>query len=288
MNRRATLSLTALLTLTLMAAALPAAGAQENATPARQGNAGSAQAQGIADNADVEFRLHAEDSATVTITQSWQGERAQDMRQSLDTFFGAANGTLTDEEVERIERATEQDVNNQTLPLFFFDERPVQIASVELQIEGAAGDVESRQPLTMRHVMDLNLQAAPGAQEHNLTISPLWPGQVNVSAAEGWHIAQNETLQGSPGANATGSFTAGQSMTVTFVAGQAPGADSAANQDEQPTGDGSEQPEEATGEGGAQPGERPATIPGPAGLLTLAALAAAAGLVAIGAARRRS
>lgn len=277
MHQKLTLSLTALLTIIMLTAGGVAA--QGNAaSPAGQTGAANSQAQsGAADTADVEFTLVSPEEATVTVRQEWQGQKAHSMRQSLDAFFGAGDGNLTADEVDRIERASEDDVRNRTLPLFFMDGNPMNVTEVRLEIENASGPVSSTQPLTMQHELRLAIQAAPDAQEYTLRVSPLWPGEIRVTAPAGWHIAEDEGLQGSPGANATGVFVAGQDRTVTFVEGEPPMEGGLEASPDNASGNG--EPQESTG--GARPGERPATIPGPAGILTFVALAAAAGLAIV-------
>lgn len=243
MARRTPCKLAIMAAITITLATLPAAGAQSS---------------GVADEAVVDFTLVDETSATVTIEQRWDGDNAKGMRQSLDVFFGAGDGTLAPSEVEQIAEASEDDVRGQALPLFAFDGAPVKVKEVNISIHNASGPVESFDTVRMTHKLDLELTPAAG-ENHTLTLSPFWDGRVAIHAPEGM-VVQGETGLGSPTGSGTrdlsGSLAARTHTNVTFA--PAP----------EQTGSGlAGDPEESVDAG---PGQTPNTIPAP-GLVALAA-----------------
>lgn len=246
MARRNTCKLAILIAITITLTAVPSALAQNS---------------GVADEAVVDFTLTADDSATVTIEQRWDGENAKGMRQSLDVFFGAGDGTLAPGEVEDIADASEKDIQGQALPLFTYDDAPVKVRSVDITIHNASGLVTSTDTVRMSHKLELELKPAAG-DNHTLTVSPFWDGRIDVHAPEGVIIVHESGL-GSPTGTETrdlgGSLAARTNATLTFA--PAP---------EQTGGSGlAEDPEESTG---AAPGKTPNTVPGPGIVLVAAGL----------------
>jgi hypothetical protein len=232
------------------------------------GLAPAVAAQGTATDADLRIEIESPDRAVATVEQRWDGAAAKSMRQSLDVFFGTGDGVLAESEVERIARATETDMRNQTLPFVSFDGQSSRVRDVQLSFEGAAGQANASTPLVMKHVIRLDLLPGDG-EEHTLTVDPLWNGTVHVVAPASW-AAQGGNASGN---EATAEMAADTPVTFTFVPGAAePGT--------RPGGavgvDGNETPQESTGEGGAQPGERPNSIPAGGALVMAAALAVAA------------
>lgn len=218
----------------------------------------SAEAAGTADTAEVEVTVHDHQSATATIVQTWEDENAQAMRQSLDVFFGTADGQLAEDEVANISEASMADVRGQTMPLFTFDGQTPTVSEVSLEIEGAAGEVTSTEPLTMRHELELDLQGDEGEQ-HTLEVHPLWDGELTLNAPDGWVITQVSGLEGAEEAQAesqSGSMSADQDVTAEMEPGE---------------------PEESVGDDG---------VPAPGALLTLAAIAVA-GVLALALRRDR-
>lgn len=261
-HRKHSLTITLALAAALALSAMPIASAQDGG----DASSGDGKTDAAPDRADFTVELRDATTAVVTVEQHWEGQNAKSFRQSLDVFFGAGDGKLTEDEAARIADATAQDMRNKTLPFVSFDGQSGIVSDVTVDLSGAVGGASSTTALVMRHVIDVELTPAEG-DAHTLTINPIWSGDGEVRVPAGWTVDGEST--------ATASLTAGSAKTFEIEAGGAGPTDEGAGT---PTAGGtpqdSEEPQEATET--AEPGKRPSSIPGAGAVLATLALVGAA------------
>lgn len=251
-----------------------------------------------AEATDATLRIDVTDAqrATAQVEQRWIGKDAASMRQSLDVFFGAGDGTLTEEEVERIRNASQADMVAGSIPFILFDGQPVRVVNATIQMQGAPGSARATEAMSMTHLIELELASANETTEHTLTVRPIWNGELIVNAPPGWQVISATGLANSTGAAASsGRMSDGQEIQMRFsttggdagangTAGANAGANATADANATAPADGNggagapaeqntqpEQPQET-----AEPGRRPSSIPGPNLLIVAAGVALAA------------
>ena len=257
MRSPTTLSQTALLALALLAAAPAAHAAKES---------------GMADHASVDLTILDATSATLKLTQTWEGARAAAMSQSLDAYFGNGDGRLAGDEIAKVTAAASHDLLNQSYPGFLVDAQPSRVTAASVTMDGADAN-DTTTPLALHH--DVTLALSEGSDEHHsLVITPLWNGTYTFTLPSGQAFAGGSGTQ-------TGALHAGAQVSVSFGPPQA-APQNATNETQSVVSAppvSSTPPQEASG----APPSPPRSIPG----APLAALVAILGGVALLARKRR-
>jgi hypothetical protein len=180
--------------------ALPASPANAALSPAHK-------ATGVADQATLDVTLTSPTTATLRLDQTWEGMRAQDMRQSLDAYFGNGDKTLTPPEIAKVTAAAMHDMANQSYPGILLDGQPSRVEGVAVTLDGAAAN-DTTTPLTIHHEVQL-LETPAAGESHVFALTPLWNGTFAIHVLPG---------QAFPGGNPTaeGGLVAGNQVLVTF------------------------------------------------------------------------
>lgn len=132
---------------------------------------------------DLTITLLPDGTATANVHQTWVGAAARAMRQSLDVYFGAADGALTDAELTRIAEAAQTDMLNQPLPWISTDGNPWTVTGAKVVFEGAAGRVTSTADLSMRH--ELVLASGLPSTPAQVDLDAPWAATLHVETPEG-------------------------------------------------------------------------------------------------------
>lgn len=149
------------------------------------GPASAAQkARTTPDDAEILVVMTTPTRIVVTSTQEWVGSAATAMRQSLDAYFGRADGNLSEAEVSEIESASVRDISNGTLKFLDFEGREPRITNTTVHLLGAVGPVRSTEKLLVQHVVEADVPARDGVDGH-MRITPLWNGTLEFTPAPG-------------------------------------------------------------------------------------------------------
>lgn len=235
---------------------------------------------------ELDVRL-TNDTALLLVEQTWVGKSAKDMRQSLDVFFGAADGNLEAHELDAISRATEKDMRNKTVSWLRIDGTSPTIQDVAVSFQDAAGRATDLTSVTMTHEIQATLPAPSTSSERRVDLSPRWNGTLAITAPPGFVVTTGNASE-TPAAVATVPFVAGSPVSLTVQPREsvstptpvAPTTDGATNG----TGASNDTNATPTPEESAGGGRAASRIPGPAVALALGAVALAA--LALG--RRRA
>lgn len=160
----------------------------------------------------LDLRSMADGAAAAHVAQTWTGEDARAFRASLDVYFGAADGMLTEDELARIAAATREDMVGETLPWVMSGGEAWTVSEALISFEGAEGRTSSTAPVTMRHTIDL--AASESAEE--ITLAPPWDAQLDVVPPEGKVVADG----------APAGLVAGEATTLRLTEASAPVASS--------------------------------------------------------------
>lgn len=221
----------------------------------------------------LDIQVQEDGTAHAFVEQTWNDDDAKRMRQSLDAYFGAGDGTLSPSDLERIARATEADMRAKQLGWLTSEGVDYLIANVSVDFANATGPVEATHPLSMTHELQLRLNATAASANNTtgatqgLRIQPLWPGELLVQPPPGEQAVATAGLDNNvtdEDGKLRGSFVAGRDVLVAFEPQGQEGAEGVEGGGEDPT-DAGASPDEATGE--PRKG-----IPGPAALGTLLVL----------------
>lgn len=182
---------------------------------------GAAAQKGAPDGTPTDVSLDIELDATgymLRATQTWEGKPAYHMRQSLDAFFGAADGNLTEDEISRIAEASSRDMTNDTLAWIWLDGENALVTHGRVSFENAAGPVESDRPLIMHHEVRADM-ASGGDAPTEVQIDPMWSGTLKLAAPEGSLVEGVKGLTGGDAGDGwvTGLFRAGRNVTMTLA-----------------------------------------------------------------------
>lgn len=168
---------------------------------------------------EVDMQFDATGGLQTFVQQTWSGEDARRMRQSLDAFFGTGDGTLTPTELDRLSQATEADMRGKSLDWLTLQGQNFTIHNVTVTFGNASGPVNSTLPLTTTHVLQLgasNTSVTDGAQ---LMLRPIWSGNLSLVPPEGLvAIAQTGLTPGVMAEGALeGAFVSGQDVDIRFA-----------------------------------------------------------------------
>ncbi|MEA3200716.1 MAG: hypothetical protein QOE90_2144 [Thermoplasmata archaeon] len=226
---------------------------------------------GIADSATLDVTITDATHATLRLSQTWEGTRAADMRQSLDAYFGNGDGRLSPDEVAKVTAAASHDLVNQTYPGILIDGQPSRVETASVTIDGTDTN-DTNVALVLHHDVGLAIAMA-GADNHTFALTPLWNGTYTLRLPAGLSFGDGSGTQ-------TGGLGAGTQLVSTFgVASQAPAPATPASA---PTPSSAAAPTPTPQEvsGPSPPKHR---VPAPSAVALLGAIAGAAAL----AARRR-
>lgn len=234
------------------------------------------------DSMTVDIVARSPGELEVYVKQTWVGDIAHRMRQSLDAFFGGADGTLTPSELDRIALATQTDMATKALDWIDAGGQPYTVTNVTVTFGNATGRINDTRELSMAHTLLLSNANVP-ADRADIRVLTRGNGTLSMTPPPGWHVASFEGL--SNAATADRITRGGIAMGGSVVLGVAPG-EAPAETVVTPT-DGSVTPPTVEPTESASPGSSPVSIPGPSIPVVLALGAALAIALRRGARERR-
>lgn len=172
--------------------------------------AGTVKASGVPDSTTLLLTFTNDTSALATLDQNWEGVRGNEMRQSLDAYFGNGDGKLSESEIARIAAAASKDMLAKAWDPLSVDGAAARVASVIVTMDGALGN-QTGTRLVIHHAITLTIPSIAGGN-HSFALASLWNGTYTIEPPAG--LALNGDSKSAP---VTGTLMSGNSVPFTLA-----------------------------------------------------------------------